>query len=298
VWRVKLGALATLVVTAAAVAVVLVASGPSDADSSAVARRALAARQAARLIAAIRIPGEVATAPAEPAATSALAGLALAAGPLTVERSGAWSVARPVADVRALLEAHPPTGTRPLRGRPLEFVAREDPRGLAAASLAVTVIATGPRSSEVRAVALARWLMARSPAERVPAGARQLTITRGPVGRAPSLVLHVTAPARITRIRTLIDRLAVVQPGRVYHCPAQFAQVPVVSFVFGSGGAHPRILAVATEQADVRAPATACDAMRFTVRGRAQTPLLGGHRLLRQVSALVGRRLWTRLYAA
>jgi hypothetical protein len=72
----------------------------------------------------------------------------------------------------------------------------------------------------------------------------------------------------------------------------------VVSFVFESGGAHSRVLGVATEQADVRSPTTACDAMHFSARGRAQAPLLGGYRLLRQVSALVGRRLWTRLYAA
>jgi len=113
----------------------------------------------------------------------------------------------------------------------------------------------------------------------------------------------VTAPARIARIRTLLDALPRVQPGLVYHCPVQVPEVPVVRFAFrtqaGAAGRTPsRVLALASERADVGARPTACNALRFTVAGRARTPLLGGHRLLRQVSALLGRRLWTRPYAA
>jgi hypothetical protein len=297
-WRVKLGAILTLVVVAAAVAVVLVASGPSDADSSTVSHRALATRIARRLIAAVRIPGEVVAAPSEPETATPIDGLTRAAGPVTVERSRGWRVPRSAAAVQAFLNAHPPPGTRPAAAGSLTFVPVQQRTGLASASLVLTVVATGPRSSAVHADALVRWLVTRSRAERVPSGGHELEITRGPLGRAPSLVIRVTAPARIMRIRTLLDRLAPVQPGRVYHCPAQFAQVPVVSFVFRAGGAGSRVLAVATEQADVRSPTSACDAMHFTIGGHAQTPLLGGYRLLRQVSALLGRRLWTRPYAA
>ncbi len=297
-WRVKLGAILTLAVVTAAVVVVLVASGSSDADSSTVSHRVLATRAAGRLIGAVRIPGEVVAAPAEPETATPIAGLSRAAGPVTVERSRDWSVPRSATAVRAFLRAHPPPGTRPARAGSLTFVPVQQRTGLANASLVLTVVATGPRSSAVHAEALVRWLVARSRAERVPSGAHELEITRGPLGRAPSLVIRVSAPARITRIRTLLDRLAPVQPGHVYHCPAQFAQVPVVSFVFRAGGSRSRVLAVATEQADARSPTTACDAMHFTVAGHAQAPLLGGYRLLRQVSALLGRRLWTRPYAA
>lgn len=296
--RVKLGAIVALVAAIAATAIVLVASGPSDADSSAVSRHALAAREAGRLIAAIRIPGEVTTAASEPESTTALAGLSRATGPLSVQRSSGWSVPRSASAVRAFLAAHPPAGTRPGPRRQLTFIASRAPDGVASARVALTVVPTGPHSSAVHADVLVRWLVARSSAERVPAGARDLEIARGPLGHAPVLVVHVTAPGRIARIRALLDRLAPVQPGRVYHCPAQFPEVPVVSFVFRAGGAHSRVLAVATEQADVRSPATACDAMHFTIDGRAQTPLLGGYRLLREVSGLLGRRLWTRPYAA
>jgi hypothetical protein len=297
-WRVKLGAIVAVVAAVAAAIVVLVVSGPSDADSSTVSHHAIATREADRLISAIRIPGEVVTAPSEPESAGALAGLSRAAGPVTVERSRAWSVPRSAVAVRAFLDAHPPPGTRPAQGGSLTFVAARQKTGLASAAIVLTVVATGPRSSAVHGNALVRWLVARSRAERVPSGAHELDITRGPMGRAPSLVARVTAPAQIARIRTLLDRLATVQPGRVYHCPAQFAEVPVVSFVFRTGGARSRVLAVATEQADVRSPTTACDAVHFAVSGRAQTPLLGGYRLLRQASALLGRRLWTRPYAA
>jgi hypothetical protein len=297
-WRVKLGAIVMLVVASAAVVVVLVASGSSDADSSTVSHRALATREAGRLIAAVRIPGEVATAASEPESADAVAGLSRATGPVTVGHSGAWSVSRSAAAVRAFLDAHPPPGTHLAPGASLTFVPIHGPAGLASASLALTVVATGPRSSAVHAEALVRWLVARSPAELVPSGAHELEITRGPMGHAPSLLIGVSAPTQIARIRTLLDRLAPVQPGRVYHCPAQFAQVPVVSFLFRTGGPRSRVLAVATEQADVRSPTTACDAIHFTVGGHALTPLLGGYRLLRQVSALLGRRLWTPPYAA
>ncbi|HTU30699.1 MAG TPA: hypothetical protein VMF07_15040 [Solirubrobacteraceae bacterium] len=297
-WRVKLGAILAMVAAVCGAVVVLVASGPSDADSAAVSRRALAAHEAGRLIAAVRIPGQVATPASEPESADPIAGLSRATGPVTVGRSGSWSASRSAAAVRALLDAHPPAGTRRAPGASLTFIAIHDPAGLASARLELTVVATGPRSSAVHAEALVRWLVARSPAERVPTGAHELEITRGAIGHAPSLVVRVSDRARIARIRALLDRLAPVQPGHVYHCPAQFAQVPVVSFVFRAGGSRSQVLAVATEQADVRAPTTACDAMHFTVGGREQAPLLGGYRLLREVSSLLGRRLWTGPYAA
>lgn len=298
-WRMKLGAILTLAAAAAAVVIVLLASGSSDAAPGAVSHRALAARVAQRLIAAVRLPG-AAVAPAAAGAPggAALADLDRATGPDTVERSGSWTVPASAAAVRAFLEANPPRGTRRARGGSLTYLPTRGPLGLAASRLELIVLPAGPRTSTVHAEARVRWLVARSPAERVPSGARALVITRGALGRMPSLVIRITAPARIARIRTLLDRLSPVQPGRVYHCPARFPQEPVVRFIFRSGVRDGRVLAVATQQADVRSPTTACDAMRFTVAGRARTPLLGGSRLLRQVSALLGRRLWTAPYAA
>jgi hypothetical protein len=297
-WRVKLGAVVTLAVVIAATVAVLVVSGSSDADPSTVSHRALAGQEARTLVAAVRLPGAVVPASSEPETGSALAGLSRATGPVTVGRSSDWSVPRSAAAVRAFLAAHPPRGTRPSPGAALTFVPIRGHRGIARATLVLTVVAIGPQSSAVHADALVRWLVTRSPASRIPETAREVEITRGPQGRKPSLVIDVTAPAQIARIRAMVNRLPLVQPGHVYHCPAQFPEVPVVSFVFRAGGSHSRVLATATEQADVRSPTTACDAMHLTVAGRAQAPLLGGYRLLRQVSALLGRRLWTAPYAA
>jgi hypothetical protein len=300
-WRAKLGTILAFGAVTAAALTVLLASGPSDAASDSVSRHAVATREARRLIAAVRVPRAVASTPSGSEARSALAGIVRATGPEAVQHSAGWTVPASAASVRAFLDAHPPRGTRRAPGSALTFVAVGGPRGLALARVVLTVVATGAHTSAVHARALVRWLVARSPSERVPAGARELEITRGPPGRPPTLVIDVTAPARVARIAALLDRLAPVQPGRVYHCPAQFAQVPVVSFVFHGRarqtGPGP-LLAVASEQADVRSPTTACDAMRFTVAGRRRTPLLGGGRLLRQVGALLGRRLWLSRYAA
>jgi hypothetical protein len=309
-WRVKLGAVLILAAGAAAAMLGLLAGGSSDAAPGAMGRRALAARQAQRLIAAVRLPGGPDAAPASGGAPrSALAGLHPAPGPDTVQRVGGWDIPASAGAVRAFLEAHPPRGTRHAGRGPLTFVAAGSPPGVTSPRLELTVVPDGPHMSTVRAEARVHWLVPRSPSERVPSGARELVITRGPLGRAPSLVIRLTARAPIARIRALLDRLPPAQPGRMYHCPAQFPQVPVVRFVFlagrasmapegGADGSQPRVLALASEQADVRAPTTVCDAMRLTVAGRPRTPLLGGHRLLRQVSALLGRRLWTRPYAA
>jgi hypothetical protein len=109
-------------------------------------------------------------------------------------------------------------------------------------------------------------------------------------------VLRVTAPGRVARIRHLIDALPTVQPG-VIHCPLEVPGLARVTFTFRARPGGPA-LASADEDADVLAASTACDPLRFTVAGRARTPLLGGAGLLRQLSALLDRRLWLPPYAA
>ena len=296
-WHIRLAALLTLAATSAAVIIVLLVSGPSDADSGTVPHRALAGHEANRLIAAVRLPHGAVPVTSRTASATALASIDRAA-PDVVERSRDWAVAEPAATVRAFLASHPPPGTRRTHAGALRFQAHSGLPQISAATLTLTVLATGARTSTVRAEARVRWLVTRSAAEQVPPEAHELVITRGPEDRMPTLRIRVTDPARIARIRALLDRLPPVQPGRVYHCPAQFPEIPVVRFVFRSGAAGSHVLAVATEPADVRSPTTACDALQLTLAGRAQAPLLGGYRLLRQVSALLGRRLWTAPYAA
>jgi hypothetical protein len=287
-----------LMAVAAGLLVLLGLTGSSGAAARSESSRVAAGREAGRLLTAVRLPAPAPPASAAGEAPDGLARIIGAGAPNVAARSASWRVPEPTAAVRAFLAAHPPGGTFPAPGTALSFAPLRLGRGLASARLSLTVLSAGPRTSVVVAEARVRWLMPRPATERVPAGAAELEILRGPRGARPSLVVRVTSRARIARIRALLDRLPPVQPGVVYHCPAQVPEVPVVRFIFRTGGGRARVLAVAGEQADVRSPTTACDAMSFSLAGRAQTPLLGGFRLLRQVSALLGRRLWTVPYAA
>ena len=287
-----------LMAVAAGALVLLGLTGSSGAAARSESSGVAAGREAGRLLTAVRLPAPAPPASAAGEAPDGLARIIGAGAPNVAARSASWSVPEPAAAVRAFLAAHPPGGTLPAPGTTLSFAPLRIGHGLASARLSLTVLFAGPRTTVVGAEARVRWLVPRPAPERVPADAAELEILRGPQGGPPSLVVRVTSRARIARIRALLDRLAPVQPGVVYHCPAQVPKVPVVRFIFRSGGERARVLAVAGEQADVRSPTTACDAMSFSLAGRAQTPLLGGFRLLRQVSALLGRRLWTAPYAA
>jgi hypothetical protein len=293
-WRVRIGAMVVLGAALAAVAVLLLSSnGSSAADPPSDAGHALAARETADLLSGLALPRGATPAEATQSELSAL-GRAVAAD--VVQRSRAWTVPEPVAAVHAFLAAHPARGTVAVGGD-LTRAPRPLPRGIAAASVQVTLVATGPRTTVVHAAAQARWIVARAASERVPVNARELDITRGRPGRRPGIVLHLTSPARVARIASLLDRLATVQPGAVYHCPAAVPGLATVTFTFRARRGGPA-LAQASEDADDIVPTTACDPLSFVIAGHAQTPLLGGATLLRQVSRLLGRRLWLAPYAA
>ena len=153
-------------------------------------------------------------------------------------------------------------------------------------TVALTTLADG--ETGVRADAQVVWILPRPAGERVPAGVRAITITRDANGATPALALRVTGAARIARIETLLDRLPTVQPG-AWSCPAESTPIPIIAFSFRS--ASGRVLAHASEDATVTEPTTPCDPLRFSIRGRPQTPLLGGAGFLGSVSRLLGRRL-------
>jgi hypothetical protein len=293
-WRLTLGAVLALLAAGIFAGVLFGSPGSSAAGPS---PRVRAQQEAERLITAVRLPGAAVAPPSGTESASVLAVLNRAAGPTTVERSMGWRVAEAAGRLRTFLATHPPSGTRPAGS--LRFVAVRHLTGLTDESLVLTVLPVGRGASIVRAEAQVAWLVPRSPSERVPAAARRLEIIRAAAGGPPSLVIHVRSRRLVSQIARLLDDLPPVQPGPVYHCPAQFRQIPVVSFIFSSAGqAHPRVLARASEQADVRTRSSACAAVRFSVAGRSLTPLLGGHGFLRAVGALLGRRLWTAPYAA
>jgi hypothetical protein len=279
-------------------------AGAPGGSMTARAHRALAGREVRRLLNGVVLPaGATATDP-RPLGDRG-APLPVAGGPRApdvVVRGRTWRVPESVAVVTAFLRAHPPPGTAAAAAGAggaaaggLVDALVAPTRGLNSAELSFTLLADGPRATIVHVDAAVSWSVPRPSGEVVPAGVHELDILRGRPGGRAGIALRVTDP-QLSRIRRLIDALPTVQPGTV-DCPVAVTGLPVVTFVFraAEGG---RPLAVARETADVVSPTTACDPLSFSVRGRARTPLLGGARLLRQVSRIVGRRLWLAPYAA
>ena len=117
---------------------------------------------------------------------------------------------------------------------------------------------------------------------------RAVDITRGVPGRPPAIAVTVSAPAEVSVIVAMIDRLPIVQPGG-WNCPAQFAGSPRVQFVLRSAGGA--VLARAAEDADVVEPTTPCDPLSFSVGGHPETALLHGASFLHAVARLTRARL-------
>jgi hypothetical protein len=300
---VKAGALTAFVLAVAAVAVVVgLGSSSSDADSSpTAAHRALAKAQAARLLRGARVPqgASVVTTSVAGVQVPSLRQIVLASAPDVSFSTRTWSVPGDASGVAAFLRAHPVPGTHLSHGAApaseVEFDADRLPPGVSAARIVFVLGRGGPHTTTVTASAQATWVVARPASETVPAGAHVVDVVRGQPGRRPGIALKVTDP-QLTAIRKLIDGLPAAQPG-VTSCPQQITGLPRVTFIFRTheGG---KVLAVASEDADVVEPTSACDPLQFSIGGRPRTPLLHGAALLRQVSAIVHHRLWLPPYAA
>jgi len=120
---------------------------------------------------------------------------------------------------------------------------------------------------------------------RIPAGVREVLITRARHGRAPSLSIVVTSREKVSTIISMIDRLAAVKPG-VFACPAIPVNPPVVTLRFRAKPGGP-VLAQATQAVDPTAGAP-CQPMILSIRGRAQLSLAGGVPFLRSLGRLIG----------
>ena len=215
------------------------------------------------------------------------------------------TVPTPLHSVRQFVNSHAPAGSRltgtGASGGPnvpanagFSFAFRWRPVGVGSRALSVALVALGPETTGVRVDAQDVWLVPRPSSERVPRGVRVLQITRSSSqtrqGTTAGLAFtfKITNRATVDQITRWIDALPIVQPGATA-CPSQPLHPPRVRFAFLSASGKP--LAIAAEDANIREPTTPCDAMTFTVRGRAQPALLNGAQFLAHVDQLLHLRL-------
>jgi hypothetical protein len=205
-----------------------------------------------------------------------------------------WIVPEPVESVRQFLQENAPPGSRPESegeegdrdgiyrwdygyGWP-ELTEVADARGLL-----VGVVAKGSGEAAIRADAQAIWLEPRPASERIPAAARILEVSRTLAGRTRSTVLR--KPRTVAAIAKLIDGFGIVQRSGPHSCTLVPREQATIRLVFRAAAGGP----VLAETAQ-KVPASSCDVLALTIRGKQQRPLLEGwvlqHRLRRILAEL------------
>jgi hypothetical protein len=152
--------------------------------------------------------------------------------------------------------------------------------------LVLDTAATGGAGTALRADAQVVWVTPRPASERIPAGVREIDITRARRGQTPSLSIAVTNPERVREVVSMIDRLATVPPTGTVACPAIPVNPPVVTLRFRATPAG-LVLASASQAVDATA-GPPCQPMNLSIRGRPQPPLAGGPAFLRRLRGIIG----------
>lgn len=152
--------------------------------------------------------------------------------------------------------------------------------------LVLDTAATGGAGTVLRADAQVVWVTPRPASERIPAGVREIDITRARRGQAPSLSIAVADPERVREVVSMLDGLATVPPTGTVACPAIPVNPPVLTLRFRAMPAGP-VLASASQVVDATA-GSPCQPMALSIRGRPQPPLAGGLALLRRLRGIIG----------
>jgi hypothetical protein len=279
---------------------------PTPSPAVRAARRRRARADAKNLISRLSLPaGAVALArkPAGDGGTLSYPPTRPAGVTTLVDQHTWWRVPGSAASVLEYLSAHPPRGGRltesgsqrsgpgPVVSGFVGFTWPPVAKILATRQLFVEAVDLAGGVAGVRVDAQVQWIVPRPVSERIPRGVHEIDVTRGVPGKAPSLSIKTVSPHVIRTLVAMVNSLEITQPG-VSSCPAVIAAPPVVTFTFraSDGGT---VLASASQAASSREPTTPCDPMSFSVRGHAETPLLGGAAVVSKASRLLGVHLQT-----
>ena len=270
------------------------------------ARRRRARADATTLLGRVRLPAGAEQLSSEPAGDGGTLSRPVSrpAIPTTlVDEHTWWRVPGSAASVLAYTRAHVPRGGK-FRESGSQATGRGDivsgydgfvwpPVGrlLGSRELLVQITKLAGGGTGVRVDAQVQWIIPRPVSERIPRGVREIDVTRAVPGDAPSLEVKVVAPHEIGALVAMVDALGIIQPG-AYSCPSQQGDAPVVTFTFRASD-EGTVLASASEPASAREPTTSCNPMTFSIRGRPQTPLLGGAAVVGKAGRLLGVHLQT-----
>jgi hypothetical protein len=279
---------------------------PTPSPATTAARRRRARADAKKLLSRLSLPAGAVALSREPSGDGGLLARPVSrpvAVSDLVDEHAWWRVPGSAASVLDYLKVHPPRGGRLTQSGSQGLVHGQDvsafvgfswppvARLLTNRQLLVEAVDLAGGGTDVRVDAQVQWIIPRPVSERVPRGVHKIDVTRAAPGESPSLSIKVVSPHVIRALVRMVDALEIVQPG-AYACPMLLAGAPVVTFTFraSDGGT---VLASASELASAREPTTSCDPMTFSIRGRPQTPLLGGAAVVHAAGRLLGVHLQT-----
>lgn len=272
------------------------------------ANRAAAVAAADGLLSGVVLPAGSSETSTEPAGDGYLLAhsFELAIYAAEVDQHEFWTTTASLNAVIASFKAHLPMGAKS-SGSGSDYSNGTETSVFASYSLpAVDAPALGPRSLTVNAVeltrggtgvradAFVRYAAPRLPAQRIPARAGVLEVTRTRLGQVPALSLTVTDRSTVRRIGAIVDSLPFFATlhGVAFSCPAMML-APTDTFTFRASPSGP-VLAQVSEPADWPTIAEPCYITTLEVRGHREPGLLEGGRLLRQAGAILGVKLATR----
>jgi hypothetical protein len=232
-----------------------------------------------------------------PIAVPALSAAPAGYGPDSVSRTAWWRAAGTMDSVLGWITAHRPAGLA-LGGsgassdrsgvisRFAEFSLPPVSGVLAERSLYMSVARDGADGVALRVDSLVTWLPRKSPAERIPAAAKVVTITEIPGASAGPVrpVSHfyppatVTDGATVTKIAEVVDGLPLMPPG-VFSCPADNGQGLRLTFRATRGG---------PVLADVTAATNGCGTVGLVIGGKRMPALWDGAVMTQRVLRLAG----------
>jgi hypothetical protein len=262
-----------LVAIVAMAGFLLAAFGPSVSSGPAAANGRTARRDAAALLARLRLPHGAIRSESEPqGGGQALANPASQPGTPNLAKAHAWWVVpgTPAAAI-SFIRAHPPAGSRLIEsgsgtaGRPYQMVGYGWPARLhilATRWLVVEAVSLGDDRTALRADGEVVWITPRPASERVPARVRRLVVSVVRRRRILDGPMSFTAHGPVRKVRALIDGLPAFQPG-AFSCPADFGIRVRLAFY----GTRRRAMAVAL------ANPGGCGDVQLTIGGRPQPPL-------------------------
>lgn len=299
----RTGRIAVLSALIAALAVIVMVSSIAIAvgvHRTASGNRQIARRDADAMFARLRLPVGAVRTPRVPAWDRALPwrpAIGPPGAPNLVDRHGWWRMSGTPRSVLAFIEALRPAGFASSGHRsgtegdlPAElvwFAWRPKQAVLSLRELEIEVVGLSKDRVGVRVDAEDLWILPHPASERIPTAAQAIRITSARPGHRPWLTRTIRDRDHVRLIVSLIDQLAVQQPGVT--CDA-YGSRAVITLTF-EGTAASDVLASASQDVGPTAMPDECDPMSLTIHRHTQTPLIAGASVLRSIQRLLGTSL-------